>query len=114
MGVDYEKSYVNKCSESLKKTFNNVEKYKVICKSIYDEDLKEILLKSNNNELYDYLYFSGSFTLLPNPLEGLRIASTLIKDEGSIYITQTYQRNGNKFFEILKPLLKFITTIDFG
>lgn len=112
VGVDYEPIYVAKCGKMMKTTFTNNKNSKVFCKSIYDADLKKEI--SIGGEDFDFAYFSGSISLMPNPVEALKCASQLIKKDGSIYITQTFQRRGTKLFEIVKPMLKFFTTIDFG
>eukprot|EP00804_Cyclotella_cryptica_P013467 CCRYP_005196-RA/>CCRYP_005196-RA protein AED:0.00 eAED:0.00 QI:186/1/1/1/1/1/2/265/256 len=68
----------------------------------------------------DAVYFSGSFSLLPDPVNALKLASTMVKEKGdgnkkgAIYITQTYQRKTPFFLPYVKPLLKYATTIDFG
>lgn len=75
--------------------------------------------------LVDAVYFSGSFSLLPDPVKALRLASGLVKKRGRrdheyegaagrIYITQTYQKRTPFFLSYVKPLLKYATTIDFG
>ena len=51
---------------------------------------------------------------MPNPVEALRIAAALVKEDGKIYVTQTFQRANTPLLGTLKPLLKYITTIDFG
>lgn len=91
----------------------------------------------NQNEgkrrrVFDAVYFSGSFSLLPDPVGALRLASELVRrpngeaggdvdgekgcggGRGDIYITQTYQRRTPFFLPYIKPLMKFVTTIDFG
>jgi len=35
-------------------------------------------------------------------------------DSARIYITQTYQRHSPPFLSIIKPLIKYVTTVDFG
>ncbi|KAL7532204.1 hypothetical protein ACHAXR_004491 [Thalassiosira sp. AJA248-18] len=68
-------------------------------------------------QFVDAVYFSGSFSLLPDPVKALQLVSTFVKATGkgeAIYITQTYQRTTPLFFSYLKPLLKYATTIDFG
>lgn len=68
----------------------------------------------------DAVYFSGSFSLLPDPVKALKLAATMVKEKddgnskGAIYITQTYQRKTPFFLPYVKPLLKYATTIDFG
>lgn len=71
-------------------------------------------------QFVDAVYFSGSFSLLPDPVKALRLVSTFVITEGTnnadpkVYITQTYQRHTPFFLPYVKPLLKYATTIDFG
>lgn len=74
-----------------------------------------------DGEFVDAVYFSGSFSLLPDPVKALQLVSKFAKGNGkkdckndSIYITQTYQRKTLFFMPYVKPLLKYATTIDFG
>ncbi|KAL7472247.1 hypothetical protein ACHAXS_012574 [Conticribra weissflogii] len=78
----------------------------------------------SDGKFFDAVYFSGSFSLLPDPVKALQLVSDLVKSkkvdgsdrlsEGSIFITQTYQRRTPFFLPFVKPLLKYATTIDFG
>ena len=74
----------------------------------------------SNGRFVDAVYFSGSFSLLPDPVKALKLAATMVKEEGdenskgAIYITQTYQRKTPFFLPYVKPLLKYATTVDFG
>jgi ubiquinone/menaquinone biosynthesis C-methylase UbiE len=67
---------------------------------------------------YDAVYFSNSFMIvapeerqraLQNALEALSPAG-----HRRIYFTQTHERTRSHLIEILKPLLKYIVSIDFG
>lgn len=71
------------------------------------------------------MYFSGSFSLLPDPQQALISIQAVLRgesgagagtgtDAGKVYITQTYQKRPSFWMGKIKPLLKFITTIDFG
>lgn len=89
----------------------------VICKSVYDHDLLEAANAAAGmpfGALFDAVYFSGSFSLLPDPSRALRHASQLLSPGGAVYITQTFQRSPSRILAVVKPLLKFVTTIDFG
>lgn len=78
----------------------------------------------SDGSFFDAVYFSGSFSLLPDPVKALQLVSELVKNKevdgcdvpskGSIFITQTYQRRTPFFLPYVKPLLKYATTIDFG
>lgn len=63
---------------------------------------------------YDAVYFSASFMLLPEPERALRHCCALLKPGGRIFFTQTIQKQPTRWMEILKPMLKRFTSIDFG
>jgi SAM-dependent methyltransferase len=63
---------------------------------------------------YDAVYFSGSFMLLPQPERALRHCCALLSPGGRIFFTQTIQRQPARWMEVLKPMLKRVTSIDFG
>ena len=74
--------------------------------------------EDSDGRFVDAVYFSGSFSLLPDQCLALQLASDFVKtkdgEKGSIFITQTYQRKTPFFLPYMKPLLKYVTTIDFG
>lgn len=103
VGIDYDADYVVQAQRAIKQA-GLQGSIQVFHKSVYD-------LKKEDGT-FDAVYFSGSFTLLPDPCEALRVVRALTKSR--IYITQTYQRKSPPLLGYIKPLLKFITTIDFG
>ena len=117
-GVDYDRVYINYAEELIKRDEELRGKLDVHCLSIYAENLGNIVLGSDENEgnkkLFDAVYFSGSFSLLPDPMKALKIADKLLTANGVIYITQTYQKRYIFGMRFLKPLLRYLTTIDFG
>merc|ERR1712066_1047746 len=87
----------------------------LLCGSVYDEDLKKkIDSVQRHSKLFNAVYFSGSFALMPDMLGALKASSLLLKKNGLIYITQTYQKRYTPLLATFKPLLKYFTTIDFG
>jgi hypothetical protein len=52
--------------------------------------------------------------LLPEPKRALRHCSALLNPGGRIFFTQTIQKERTRWMEMLKPLLKRVTSIDFG
>lgn len=52
--------------------------------------------------------------LIPDPAAALRHVTSLLAHGGRIYFTQTFEHRRSRIVEILKPLLRFVTTIDFG
>lgn len=58
--------------------------------------------------------FSASFMLLPEPEVALRHCATLLKPGGRLYFTQTIQTRPSRSMEFVKPMLKRVTSVDFG
>jgi SAM-dependent methyltransferase len=63
---------------------------------------------------YDVVYFSGSFMLLPDPEQALRHCRSLLRPGGRIFFTLTMQGRRSRWLEVLKPMLRRVTSIDFG
>merc|ERR1712176_1211550 len=71
--------------------------------------------KVAEEDRFDAAYFSGSLTVMPDPPAALRAVEPLLKrDGGLVYITQTFQKQHSSVIAFIKPLLKYVTTIDFG
>jgi SAM-dependent methyltransferase len=80
-------------------------------------DLVDVRLESvydHRGGPYDAVYFSGSFMLLPEPEQALRHCRTLLQPGGRVFFTQTIQKGPARWMEVLKPMLKRVTSIDFG
>lgn len=63
---------------------------------------------------YDAAYFAASFMLMPDPCGALNHVVSLLKPGGRVFFTQTFEDKPSKLMEKAKPLLKAVTTIDFG
>lgn len=63
---------------------------------------------------YGAAYFSGSFMLLPDPPAALRHVATLLAPGATLYFTQTFEHRRSAAVERVKPLLRSVTSIDFG
>jgi|EP00945_MAST-04E_sp_MAST-4E-sp1_P006108 SAM-dependent methyltransferase len=111
VGVDYDATYVKAAQKSLEAE-NISGKVQVHCCSIYSATPVEGIVGKHGK--FDAGYFSGSFSLMPDPLEALLVLAKYVKSGGRIFITQTFQRKGLPGAGIVKPLLKYVTTIDFG
>jgi len=108
VGVDYEEAYIKKCVR-VGRDAQLEDHLRAICASVYDENLRQL-----TGDGFDAVYFSGSISLMPDPVEALKATAKLLKKGGVIYVTQTFQRKGSVVFAWIKPLLKYVTTIDFG
>lgn len=127
VGIDIDAAYVEAGKASVTEAIllDNISIDRV---DIYEDKEKILDLAkkmggtvNSRGQVFDAVYFSGSFSLLPDPVKALQIVSKLLKrntktgaNGGAIYITQTYQRRTPFFLPYAKPLLKYATTIDFG
>jgi ubiquinone/menaquinone biosynthesis C-methylase UbiE len=104
-GIDYDKDYVDSCNKLI--VNSSMASYITVSyQSIYDY---------NPQTKFDCAYFSGSFMILPQPEEALnRVCNFLKNSESRIYFTQTIESKKNWLLESIKPLLKYLLTIDFG
>jgi len=124
IGIDYNEYYVASAQQAIQN--ENIEKSVQIhhC-DLYNQEQLDSLLHDIKN--VDAVYFSGSFSLLPSPTEALKMAASILKKKNSatstvtdttdgkkIYITQTYQRRSPPLISVIKPLIKYLITIDFG
>ena len=102
-GVDIDPSYVKRARKRVEKAGLN-QQVTVMLESIYD----------HSGSAYDAAYFSASFMLLPDPVAALQQVSTLLSPGGRLFFTQTFENQRSVLVEKTKPLLKAVTTIDFG
>lgn len=104
-GVDIDQGYCERCVQVLREADLSAS-CSVIHASI-DDFVGDI-------GPFDTIYFSASLMLMPDVVKCLRHVETMLRRGGSICFTQTFEKQQNRFMEFMKPLLKFITTIDFG
>ncbi|HEX6042013.1 MAG TPA: class I SAM-dependent methyltransferase [Longimicrobium sp.] len=102
-GLDVDADYVQRARRRLQDSAI-AGRVEVRLESVYD----------HRGGPYGAVYFSGSFMLLPEPERALRHCAALLEPDGRIYFTQTFQTRRVRWMETLKPLLKRVTTIDFG
>jgi SAM-dependent methyltransferase len=108
VGVDYDQSYVEKC-RTLVAQNGLASQVTCICCSFYD-------FKPPDGLLFDHVYFSGSFMILPDRPRAVRKAVEMLVDreDGRLYFTQTFELRKNSILEWIKPAMTYLTTIDFG
>lgn len=102
-GVDIDADYIEQAGKHLA-AHGLLDLVSVELVSIYD----------HHGGPYDAAYFGASFMLMPDPAHVLRHVTSLLKPGGKVYFTQTFQEKPSPFMERLKPMLKKLTTIDFG
>ena len=102
-GVDIDAAYVARCQQALVR-HGLADRVEALLESVYD----------HRGGPYDAIYFSASFMLLPDPPAALRHVCSLLAPGGRIFFTQTFEHRRSRWVELLKPLLRLVTTIDFG
>ena len=121
VGIDIDAAYVDAGKASIRGAHLS-DKISIDKVDVYDGKQKILDLATklgatvnSDGQFFDAVYFSGSFSLLPDPVKALQLVSAFVKGNGAkVYITQTYQRKTPFFLPYVKPLLKYATTIDFG
>lgn len=103
VGVDIDRDYVERARKRLAEV-GLAERVDVRLESIYD----------HHDGPYDAVYFSASFMLMPDPSAVLRHVTGLLAPGGRVFFTQTFQDRKSGLLEKAKPLLKKVTTIEFG
>jgi SAM-dependent methyltransferase len=102
-GIDVDRSYLDHCRRAVARRGLG-DRVTVRLESVYD----------HRGGPYDAAYFSGSFMLLPDPVAALHHVSTLLTPTARVYFTHTVERRRSRTVEVVKPLLRVVTTIDFG
>jgi SAM-dependent methyltransferase len=102
-GVDIDKDYVRRARQAVWRG-GMEEAVDVRLESVYD----------HRGGPYQAVYFSASFMLMPDPAAALRHVNQLLASDGRVYFTQTFQEKRSSLAEKYKPMLKSLTTVDFG
>lgn len=102
-GVDIDETYVKAARAAVAK---------VGLESVVDVRLESVYDHAGGP--YQAAYFAASFMLMPDPPKALAHVGSLLAPGGRIFFTQTFEEKRSKFAERAKPLLKAVTTIDFG
>lgn len=102
-GVDVDAGYIERCTRAVARSGldGRIEARR---QSIYD----------HRGGPYDAAYFSASFMLLPDPPAALQHVRALLAPGFRMYFTQTFEHERSRTVELFKPLLRLVTTIDFG
>ena len=102
-GVDIDAAYIERCRAEVE-GHQLESRIEVRLESVYD----------HAGGPYEAAYFSGSFMLLPDPAGALRHVAKLLAPRAPVYFTQTFEHARSPLLERVKPLLRWVTTIDFG
>ncbi len=102
-GIDIDRAYVDAATKSVGQAGLD-DRVDIRLESVYD----------HRGGPYDVGYFSASFMLLPDPGAALDHVAGLLEPDGALYFTQTFEHRRSPSMERLKPLLRLVTSIDFG
>ena len=103
VGIDIDGDYVARCTARLGEA-GLADHVEARLESVYE----------HHGGPYDAIYFSASFMLLPDPQKALDHVGHQLSESGRLYFTQTFENERSAFMERLKPMLRTLTTIDFG
>jgi ubiquinone/menaquinone biosynthesis C-methylase UbiE len=104
IGVDLHTEYTQKASEVFQAD-PLVE--------IHNCDFYEIK-KVVGSKKFSTILFSFSFMLMPDHIKALMLSQSILEKDGRICFLMTLNKKGFPLLEKIKPLIKKITTVDFG
>jgi SAM-dependent methyltransferase len=103
VGIDVDADYLARCERAVQRAGLS-PRVKPRLQSVYD----------HSGGPYDAAYFSASLMLLPDPAAAVRRVAGLLRPGGTLYATQTFQLRRSRLVEWGKPLVRYVTTIEFG
>lgn len=103
VGLDIDADYVQRCRRELARAGLS-ERVEPRLASVYDHE----------GGPYDAVYFSASLMLLPDPAAAITRVAAQLAPDGLLFATQTFQRRRSRLMERAKPMIRHVTTIDFG
>jgi ubiquinone/menaquinone biosynthesis C-methylase UbiE len=102
VGIDVDADYLARCELAVHRA--GLSRVSPRLESVYD----------HCDGPYDAAYFSASLMLLPDPVAAVRRVAGLLRPGGTLYATQTFQLRRSRLAERGKPLIRYVTTIEFG
>lgn len=102
VGIDVDADYLARCERAVRRAGLTTVTPRL--ESVYD----------HCGGPYDAAYFSASLMLLPDPAAAVRHVAGLLRPGGTLYATQTFQLRRSRLVERGKPLIRYVTTIEFG
>jgi len=100
-GIDIDESYLI----DAKRRFKDCENIQVSKQNFYDLPV---------NKQYDIIIFSSSFMLMPDQQKCLNLVKKVLKPGGKVYFLMALYNTRYQMVDKMKPLIKYLTTIDFG
>jgi len=103
VGLDVDRDYLELCRAAVTRAGLDDHVTPLLC-SVYDHE----------GGPYDVAYFSASLMVLPDPVEAMRHVAKQLAPDGLVFFTQTFHHRRNVLVERVKPLLRHVTTVEFG
>jgi SAM-dependent methyltransferase len=103
VGLDIDPDYLRRCRTELLRA-GLAGQVSPVFTSVYDHD----------GGPYDAVYFSASLMLLPDPAAAIAHVAGLLAPDGRLFATQTFQHRRSPLLERVKPMVRHVTTIQFG
>jgi SAM-dependent methyltransferase len=103
VGLDIDPDYLERCRVETARAGLAAQVTPVLS-SVYD----------HRGGPYDAVYFSASLMLLPDPAAAISHVAGLLVPGGRLFSTQTFHHRRSPLLERTKPILRHVTTIQFG
>jgi len=105
-GIDINRNYLNHCSSLISRWHleNNI--------NVLHEPVERY--EPPEKQYFDYILFSMSFMLFRDQHLVLNRIRPWLKPDGKVLFFQTMFKDRSLFMEVIKPRLKYLTTVDFG
>jgi alpha-N-acetylglucosaminidase len=105
-GIDIDAGYLRHCKELIRK--HQLEDYIDVCHGSAESYCPP------QKGSFDFVLFCMSFMLLRDPRCVLDRARSWLRPGGEIVFTQALFRRKSRLVDLVKPKLKYLTTVDFG
>jgi alpha-N-acetylglucosaminidase len=105
-GIDIDANYLKHCRELVRK--HQLGDFIDVCQEAAESYV------APHEGCFDNILFCLSFMLLRDPSAVLRRAQSWLKSDGQIVFAQAMFRKRSRLVDVVKPKLKYLTTIDFG
>jgi len=105
-GIDIDEGYLRHCKELIQE--HQLEDYLDVCQGAAES------YTPGPEGGFDFVLFCMSFMLLRDPRSVLARARDWLKPGGQIIFVQALFRRRSRLVDLVKPKLKYLTTVDFG
>lgn len=105
-GIDVDRCYLDHCERQIRK--NSLEEYV----NVFHVPVERF--EPEEPHSFDFVLFSMSFMLLDDPALVLRRIRRWVRPSGGVMFFQTMFARRSLLLDIVKPRLRYLTTVEFG